>query len=654
MNATMPKPWLAADALCVGSIEWGDIKDPTSETIHHPAVRVARNQVRCSKDRLSFLGENCKEHIVIQKAFGTAAGAAIGLAVMLSGNALAQQVNRLVDLPTDRMIIKYRTGTPGTASGDRSSIPLVYEAGARRGVQLSAVRTSGTGVHILKVDRLLDRADAARLAADLAAADPNIEYAEPDRRMQVLLSPNDSRYNDQWHYFEALGGANLPSAWNLTSGSNVVVAVIDTGYRPHADLVSNLLPGYDFISDTFTANDGGGRDTDASDPGDWTDFGACGPGSSASASSWHGTHVAGTISAVTNNSAGVAGVAFGAKIVPVRALGKCGGYTSDIADSIVWSAGGSVPGVPANANPARVINMSLGGFGACDITTQSAINTARGLGAVVVVAAGNESSDASSFNPANCNGVVTVAAVNRSGQRAWYSNFGSLVDLAAPGGDTSTVESDGVLSTLNAGATIPAGDSLAYYQGTSMAAPHVAGVAALVLARNSSLTPDQVETILKSTARTFPSDCAGCGTGIVDAHAAALGAGAGGGGGGGTIVENETNNSRQSAQRIDANPAVIAGTISSKTDTDYFAVQVGGGKTLTAKLVPNAKFDGGLEIQSSNGAVLASSKKKGNGVTESASTKNANSFPVTMYVRVIYQAGGVGPANGAYTLNLTR
>jgi serine protease len=164
--------------------------------------------------------------------------------------------------------------------------------------------------------------------------------------MRKVFTPNDTRYNEQWHYFEAAGGINAPAAWDKSTGSGVVVGVVDTGYRPHADLAANILPGYDFISDTFVANDGNGRDSSALDPGDWINPGECGPGDPAAfeASSWHGTHVSGTIAALTNNSNGVAGIAFNARVVPARVLGKCGGFTSDIADAIIWASGGTVAG----------------------------------------------------------------------------------------------------------------------------------------------------------------------------------------------------------------------------------------------------------------------------------------------------------------------
>jgi len=298
------------------------------------------------------------------------------------------------------------------------------------------------------------------------------------------------------------------------------------------------------ISDSFIGNDGSGRDSDAKDPGDWVAVGACGGGQPTQAqdSSWHGTHVAGTVAAVTNNNSGVAGVAYKAKVVPVRVLGKCGGYTSDIADGIIWASGGTVSGVPANANPAKVINMSLGGSGACDSTTQAAINSARSRGTVVVIAAGNDNDNANNYNPGNCAGVVNVASTNRNGGRAYYSNYGTSVDVAAPGGaQNSANDSNGVLSTHNSGTTTPGSDIYTYMQGTSMAAPHVAGVAALVLQKKPTATPDEVESILKTTTRAFPATCTSCGTGIVDAAAAVTKA-AGGTGGGTTPVTTTTPN----------------------------------------------------------------------------------------------------------------
>ena len=439
---------------------------------------------------------------------------------------------------TDRLIVKYKNNAPQNflSSLSTSSMASVSNAVSDvTGGQVNYLRKIATGAHIVKLGNKVSEAELKSIMKKMMA-DPNIEMVEPDTRMYPMFTPSDARYNEQWHYFESTGGLNLPDAWDTTTGTGVVVGVLDTGYRPHADLVGNLLPGYDFISSAQTAQDGNGRDSDARDEGDWTNDNECIPGRRGTNSSWHGTHVAGTIAAVAN-STGVVGAAFGSKVVPIRVLGRCGGSTSDIADALIWGAGGNVPGVPANPNPAKVLNLSLGGGGACGSTMQSAINRARSLGATVVVAAGNSNADVVSGDPsrnippatpANCNGVVTVAATNRSGGRAFYSNFGSPVDVAAPGGETRVAnDPNGVLSTLNAGRRDPGADSLAFYQGTSMATPHVAAAAALLYSVNPSITPTQVENILKNTARSFPRTCNGCGEGIVDAAAAVAAAGGG-------------------------------------------------------------------------------------------------------------------------------
>ena len=559
-------------------------------------------------------------------------------------------------LATDRMIVKYRSmaGAASTALPDAATLNAASAAAGRMGVRTQVLRRTAQGSHVLRLDRALDPAEAEQLARDMKAADPNIEYAEPDRILRATLVPNDTQYGSQWHYFEAVAGLNLPPAWDKTTGTGVVVAVIDTGIRAHADLAANLVAGYDFIGDTFVSNDGNGRDADPSDPGDATAAGECAVGEPASPSSWHGTHVAGTIAAATNNGTGVAGVAFGARVQPVRVLGKCGGYTSDIADAMVWASGGSVPGVPANATPARVLNLSLGGSGACDTTSQNAINSARSRGTVVVVAAGNSATNAANFSPASCSGVITVAAVNRSGGRAYYSNFGTAVDVAAPGGDMRSRAADGILSTLNAGTSAPGADNYAYYQGTSMASPHVAGVVALMLARNPALTPTDLETRLKTAVRAFPQSCSGCGTGIVDANLAADAAV-------GTappppadtpVAEVEPNNSRTAAQLVSPNPARVSGTIGSTSDTDYFRVSLAAGKSLTATLTPNANADYDLYVYNSGGTRVGSSVN-GTGQVDTFTVRNSGAVAATYYVRVLYFSGTTGAA-GTYTLRLAQ
>lgn len=430
-----------------------------------------------------------------------------------------------------RIIVKYQTNlSQQQTNSSASESEIVSTASAAAGEEINYVREMSTGAHVMTFSKEMTTETANGVILKMRQ-NPNIEYVHEDKMLQIQATPNDPQYSSQWHYFEANGGLNLPQAWDITTGSGAVVAVIDTGYRPHADLAANILPGYDMISVESVSADGNGRDSDARDVGDSVTAGQCGVGSRAQGSSWHGTHVAGTVAAVTNNNLGVAGVAYNAKVVPIRALGKCGGLTSDIADSMIWAAGGSVPGIPNNANPADVLNLSLGGSGSCDATSQAAINQAVALGATVVVAAGNSNTNASSATPANCNNVISVAAVGRTGGRASYSNFGNVVDLAAPGGDQSSGgTSAGVLSTLNSGTSGPAGDTYEFYQGTSMATPHVAGAAALLYSIDANISPADVESVLKGTARSFPSTCSGCGVGIVDAKAA-VDAVAGDGGG---------------------------------------------------------------------------------------------------------------------------
>jgi serine protease len=431
--------------------------------------------------------------------------------------------------PPQRVIVKWRDDALLSAQSSRS-LETLERSGARLGATVQRVRRLATGAEVLRASRALSRAELDDFIRALAS-DPNVEYVEEDVLQRRYVVPNDPRYGEQWHYFESAGGINLPSAWDLSTGSGVTVAVLDTGYRPHTDLAANLLSGYDFISDTFVSRDGNLRDGDASDPGDWTLTNDC-PPASPSDSSWHGTHVAGTIAARTGNSTGVAGVAYNARVLPVRVLGRCGALTSDIADAIIWASGGGVTGVPTNATPARVINMSLGsppGY-ACSSTEQAAINSARSRGTVVVVAAGNDGVNAAETTPANCSGVIAVAATTRAGAKTWYSNYGSVVDVSAPGGNLSGSQANDILSTLNTGTTAPGADTYAFYSGTSMAAPHVAGVVALMLSRNGALTPDDIELRLKSSTRPLPGSCSGgCGTGIVNALAAVNAAVAGGG-----------------------------------------------------------------------------------------------------------------------------
>jgi serine protease len=583
--------------------------------------------------------------------------AALVAAGALAGVAQAQQVRPAQSAAfvaqTDRLIVKYKDSVPADKGPARAAPlsaarrALIDRAGQQFGLSMKLLHTIATGAHVLQLDRKMPLPQVVALATELAARDPSVEYAEPDRIMTAQFVPNDPQYGNQWDFYEAAAGIRLPAAWDKSIGTGVNVAVIDTGYRPHADLVGQILPGYDFISSSTVANDGNGRDSDASDPGDWTLAGQCGTGSPPQdePSSWHGTHVSGTIAAHTNNGLGVAGVAFDAKIVPARVLGRCGGYTSDIADAIIWSSGGTVSGVPANANKARVLNMSLGGAGACDSTSQNAINSARSRGAVVVVAAGNSNTDASNATPANCQGVIAVAAVGRTGGKASYSNFGSVVDIAAPGGDTNA----GILSTLNTGTTTPAADTYAYYIGTSMATPHVAGVAALMLSVNPNLTPDDVETMLKANVHAFTAACSGCGAGIVDASAAvaaAVSAPAP------TQNEVEPNNTSATANAVGTSGTAVNGTMASSFDNDYFIVQVPAGRTISAMLmIGSSTSDYDLYMLNSAGSQIASSTN-GAGSNDAIARTNTSGATSAYYLRVRYRSGATGAA-GKYTLRLS-
>ncbi|AXM16116.1 MULTISPECIES: S8 family peptidase [Xanthomonas] len=468
-----------------------------------------------------------------------------------------------------RLIVKYRPSIGSDAlrasilsSAARRANLLPPSSNAARSAPMAArvLRTSGTGASVLRLTGHLTTAEQTRLLTELRA-DPAVEYAQLDRMMQPVLDlvgsaalpaqarataqhtdpavPNDKFYAKyQWHMQDSAGGIRAPKAWETSTGGGVVVAVIDTGILPdHPDLKNNdhILQGYDFITNASVSRRAtDGRVPGALDYGDWIDDdNTC--LQRARASSWHGTHTAGTIGELTNNGIGGVGAAHDAQILPIRALGHCGGMSSDIADAIVWASGGHVDGVPDNTHPAEVISMSLGGFGSCDSNTQQAINTAVANGSTVVVAAGNDAIDAAQFTPASCSNVITVGATRITGGITFYSNFGSVVDLSGPGGgqdqDTGNGGWDGlVLSTGYSGKTTPTSGQYKYlgYAGTSMASPHVAAVAALVQSSLAStgktpLNPSQLQAVLKQTARAFPvppPTATPIGTGIVDATAA--------------------------------------------------------------------------------------------------------------------------------------
>lgn len=427
---------------------------------------------------------------------GGNAGGDISGVVSIVSAAEAGAANPTADFVPGEAIVKFRPGVQAQAlSGVRPLRDLGLE-----GASLYAL----SGLSPQSVDPEADT--LARIAELEARAD--VEYAHPNYLLRAAAEPNDPLYARQW----PLRAMNLPAAWDQTTGdADVTIAVADSGILPgHPDLAPKLLPGYDFVEADFS-DDGDGRDGDPTDPG----------------GSFHGSHVAGTAAAATDNGVGVAGVSWGARLLPVRVLGTDSGTLADAIDGILWSVGEGVPGAPPNPNPADVLNLSLGGPFLCSQAPafQDAFDLAEAAGTSVVVAAGNDDADASYFTPASCAGVVAVGATTFGGERAPYSNYGARIDVMAPGGNLDEDADgdgfpDGVLSTVFDPAG--GGNSYAYFQGTSMAAPHVAGLVALMKSVQPALTPAEVRDVLRGTAVPLTGAACpeGCGAGLVDAAAA--------------------------------------------------------------------------------------------------------------------------------------
>jgi serine protease len=469
-----------------------------------------------------------------------------------------------------RVIVKFRarasilsasnanTGSAGAATGPQKAGTL----GARLGLALADGRSLGERTQVIKASGMTSTALAARLAAD-----GDVEWAEVDQRRFIQAAPvNDPLYPDalvaatpasgQW-YLRAPGldasgrnvisSINIEPAWAITHGStSVVIGDVDTGITQHPDLDSKMLTGYDFVgwgngSDALvTANDGNLADPDPSDPGDWVTatenstkggpFFGCNDDDKGAAvaanSSWHGTQTAGILGAATNNGAGMAASGYDTQVIPARALGKCGGYDSDIIAAAEWAGGIAVSGgVPTNAHPARVINMSLGSSGACTQAYVDALTALRNKGVVVVAAAGNDEGLAVG-TPANCRPaasddqtpiVIAVAAVRHAGTKVGFSDIGPQVTLAAPGGNCVNTDSSApclypILTTVNSGTTTPVTNGGIYTNafgevslGTSFSTPLVAGTVALMLSANPALTNADIARILQGTVRPFPT-----------------------------------------------------------------------------------------------------------------------------------------------------
>lgn len=451
----------------------------------------------------------------------------------LTEAATAAEARVIVKFKADASTLRARA-LSSTAGGTAGLLGARASAlGSRLGVALKTGHGVSERAQVVTAQGLTSAELAARLAAD-----SEVEYAEPDRRMtRLATTPNDLLFQSaagpegpaagQWFLRapagEATAAINAVGAWDLSkggaAGSGVIVAVLDTGVRgEHPDLAGKLVAGYDMVSDVAIANDGNGRDDDATDPGDWvtaaeaatSTFNDC----DVADSSWHGTQVAGIVGALTNNGAGVAGTGWNARVQPVRVLGKCYGNTSDIAAGIRWAAGLAVQGLPANLTPARVINLSLGGTGSCGTTYQQAINDAVAAGAVVVVAAGNSAGQAVG-TPGNCANVITVGALRHVGTKVGYSDVGPQVTLSAPGGNCVNVDDSGpclypIVTTLNAGTQGPAasiysnGTTLPSV-GTSFSSPQVAATVAMMLDLAPSLNAGQVRRMLQASARAFPT-----------------------------------------------------------------------------------------------------------------------------------------------------
>jgi serine protease len=434
----------------------------------------------------------------------------------------------------DQLILKYKTNT---LNGETISAVEAARLSANAGVTILPFRAMSDDAHVVKLTSKISIQTAQEISTKLLL-DPLLLYVEPDRIMIAHQSgatpPTDPQYVNQWSYASVTGSpgaANVVGAWNINTGqAPTVVAVIDTGILQHADLVGHILPGYDFVSNAANG-DGSGRDSDPTDPGD-SHYEIINGVSTFIPSSWHGTRVAGIIGATPNNGLGIAGINWNTKILPIRALGKQGGNTSDVIDSIRWAVGLSVAGVPLNPNPPKVINMSLGSYdyvfaNPCTTIMQSAINAAISKGATVVVSSGNEYGDLARSTPANCNGVISVGSNNKNGHHANYSNIGTGLSISAPGGYLTDPM---ILSTSDGGTTTASNNNIYQYaMGTSFAAPHVTGIVSLMYSMVPTLNSAVVKPLIVNSARAFPAGTSclvhptligKCGSGILDGGAA--------------------------------------------------------------------------------------------------------------------------------------
>lgn len=441
-------------------------------------------------------------------------------------NPVQREPRNAATATTAGVIFKLRSSGAGASIAKLSTGSDRTLAVARRTGLTMSLRREISGTLLASTVELKD--SNADQVLERLRADPAIEFAVPDHRRFVQAMPNDPLFAGQWYLQNTeVSAVNAVGAWDLETGRpGVVVAVIDTGVLyDHPDLGrgdagGKLLPGYDFVTQAVTANDTDGRDANPWDPGDWvsdTDrtsniaMSQC----AISGSSWHGTRVAGMIGALSNNSVGITGISWGSYILPVRALGKCGGVDSDILAAMRWAGGLPTPGTPNNPTPARILNMSLGATGACEQSYQSVISELEALKVLVVISAGNEGTMVSS--PADCAGVAAVAALRHAGSKVGFSNLGPEVTLGAPGGNCVNTAGGPCLfsldTTSNSGATVATNniytDQLNSNLGTSFSAPIVSGIAALMLSRNGNLSTSQMLARLREGAVPYPTSVPG-------------------------------------------------------------------------------------------------------------------------------------------------
>jgi serine protease len=413
----------------------------------------------------------------------------------------------------DRIIVKFNKpgNDPVAALASKQRIPLRTARSVAGRWHLLEVDAEGAG------ESLADELERMR-------SDPSVEYAEPDMRRYPHAVPDDPLYPLQWYLQSASvapSAIDAEAAWDINTGSaGVVVADVDTGVLfNHPDLLradagGRLLPGYDFVTDIEAANDGSGRDPDPSDPGDWITTADASTqrfqGCQAADSSWHGTRVAGILGARTNNASGIAGITWSPWILPIRALGKCGGFDSDILPAILWAAGIPIPGVPDNPYPAKIVNLSIGAMGDCSAAYRDVVDELGALGVLVVASAGNEGGPVDS--PANCPGVVGVAGLRQAGTKVGFSSLGPEIALGAPAGNCVNLSGSCLFpidTTNDTGTTGP--DDFSYTDqidvnvGTSFSAPIVSAIAALMVSVNGNLNPAQLRNRLREGAAPFPA-----------------------------------------------------------------------------------------------------------------------------------------------------